>query len=1282
MTWPDYPSTDSSYFGDGTTYGSELGRISPEGNTYGAIRFVREWRHLKWWDGAQWLDVEVSGQADSFSALPNTPRPFGEIWRVPEPDLRRSGMTWVGYFWDSEHSVWKPLKWRWNVDGISNLPIPGRQIGEAHVVLEAGVPTYWNGFQWCRLRHGALEDDEADRHLPEGFLQVIAPDVRVVFVNYRELGLEAVQGGAGQIWVGGEYIKAQRTSSVLSNLASIEWNNQTDSLVFAHVEPDTEYWVYLSNTLDLAFICPGLPLDPTHNAAPAWDFRGKLFLSRSADVNAYLSDTGSGKNARLVGKIQTDATAASTGGPFFIRELDISLVSRTTNFPETYREYSDFVIEFVDEQTLSLALLDGAWGQIYVGGGLWYLGADYDIALDAAWIDWNISYPEMVDRKATALSADSQYYIYLAGVVDPFNFNAVNPDTGSPWTTEDQGAETHYDATLDFRLRPFISRKAPEHGKMAESWPGYYVRHVGQVRTDGNGHFINARDLSAVRQPTLNPTYFDGMAEFGIVRVSNDEFRIVKKSGSSGIINVGGSAVQTYGYSDSCVHKINVQSIVQIYVEGNLEAPLISLDMVLSHTGQKLYLYLANDRSFWGSFQSKVFLSQVPPTGGYLSLNWPGNNARYLASIGVDANGQFTGSFITDAIAPDAVYLDDSIATVNASWSSAKIQAELMRLWYALSSGNLWTEEQSAGIAVALSMKDQTHLQLLPVNDQDLLVVFPDLSNTTIPAAGFQIALPAISEYSPDISPMTSNTAPSPQRVESTPDDSYYKAWKAFQGFVSQATLFGQNGSGTTLTTSNPAIVSIRLAQAQWFSAYRIWAISDYTYYPCNFELSVSNLFNPDIFNDNHWETVDSQTGISSPGATPPWYLLPDVDRSWLHWRLKVTQANSSNTMTRIGRIQFWDRTWGPIVPMSSDSVPSPQATRATSVAYNDMTDYGAWRALDGGITSASRWVSLVAPTVETPQVWSVKLAVAAAFKGVRFMAPAYAVSQVNLLGSNLSNPSLTSIGDWTVLGEFTNIVYVMYGGIRRSAPLMCANTTEFLHYALWFPWTSNNSQAELWQVQFIPAGKVLPDLTDNDCGPFHASATSVDLNDPGCQPFNAFQDNYYYTSDAYRVWGAGVKPTNDSPSSIALDLSSDFAIALQAYRIRATNWGTVDLRAYPKNVELSGSNEAFPNISNAGDWVILQPQVALVEPGSFGKSEWITVPRGPAYRHYRWTFRDSYSSGNALRIQHIEMLPMHGQEVYLKADGLHLSTDFPDGIYPALKTLGQDAIWVAATTG
>lgn len=722
MSWPDYDSSWNPYFGDGETHGRELGRISPEGNIYGQTRFVREWLHHVWWDGKDWLDYVVAGQLNNTTELPSGRHPFGEIYEVKRYNPIDKAYYWDAYYYNSEYpdNPWKKMKMLWDVDAFSDLPIPGIQVGVVQRVVEKDVLIVWTGFQWERLKHSTLKNDEEERHLPPGFLNFLIPDVEVVYVNQYELSLEPVAGGSGAVFVNGDLIQASPDCAVFCDTPAL--NLTGGALVTATLVVDTEYWIYLASTLNSAF------------NTDSYDYRGKLFLSTTTPVDGYLG-TGHGKDARLAGRIQTNADGN------FARELDISLISRNPSIMEAFREYSDFVIEFVDQDTLKLTQLDGTYGQIFVPDSLHYVGVDYTITRTDDWIQWDDEIEGYVTLMSSALQANAHYNIYIAGMVDAFNFNAINPLTGRPWQESDDGAEDNYVSEVDLRIKPFLSPKAPDHGRMAEVWPGFYTRWIGQVRTDTNGKFKNARDLSMIRQPTLNPTYFDGLAEITFAHYGETEFRVAAIRGTSGIVNVAGAAIQAYDKDEvSLVHRARTTDTVQDYDEEDLETPLSNLNTVSSYTDTTLYLYMANNRSHWGSYANKIFWSLDAPTGGYLSSNWPGNQARWIATVYVNDDGEFGSGYLEDAVVPMSLRIDDSTSSPQQVWSSAKISAELTNLWTQISVGQAYNNQKTNGCPLRLEYVDSATIKIIPTIESPT-IAFPDLTTLEVGSSGVSLSL-------------------------------------------------------------------------------------------------------------------------------------------------------------------------------------------------------------------------------------------------------------------------------------------------------------------------------------------------------------------------------------------------------------------------------------------------------------------------------------------------------------------------------------------------------------
>jgi hypothetical protein len=612
-------------------------------------------------------------------------------------------------------------------------------VGAAHIVLEEDVPVYWTGLAWEREKHSTLEQDEPHRHLPPGLIDLFVPDIRLRYVNRREITLEPVEGGAGRVAVAGEMISADPDRRVLNHLAAV--HQQDDRIVFSYVEPAREYWIYLVNTASEAFQCAGLPGDGTHGPAPEWDYRGRLCLSSTAPINGYMALSGPGRNARLAGRTEMDGTAPSAGGPFFRRELNISLIGNRGSLAEAFRDYSDYSLEFQDENTLILRLQDGAYGQIAIADRLVYLGGHLTIATTGR----RLALDE--DEQPYVISGDlavnHRYFIYLAGDLDEFNFNEVNPRTQRPWRQEDEDADLNYDPVIDFRHRPFLCDTPPDHGRLAETSPGYYTRWIGQVTTDMRGLFRPARDLSVIRRPQLDPTDLDGLAEIEFEHRDETEFRIVRRPGSSGVVNVGGVPVLTYESTDPNVHVVTTDDIVQSYDELSPTAPLSPLDAVSEHTDQQpLYLYLANARSLWGTFAARTFFCASAPVGGYLSRNWPGNQARWIADVMPSPAGEFTGTYIRASAAPIQVVIDDYAETSYNALSAAEIRSRLRAVWAEISAAKLYESQKRGGPPCRLEYVDGTHVRLVGIDD-DRTVVFrpPEYQVVTLPPTGASLAI-------------------------------------------------------------------------------------------------------------------------------------------------------------------------------------------------------------------------------------------------------------------------------------------------------------------------------------------------------------------------------------------------------------------------------------------------------------------------------------------------------------------------------------------------------------
>ncbi len=721
-------------------YGVEANRISPEGNVYGATSRIQKVSRKYWWDGVDWIKYEVAGRANEMNALPlDQARPFGQVWEVRRYQKETNEYVWDPYFWDSSRQAWRRIRWYYPVEKMSDLPRPAFAIGEGHTVEYTDVPVYWTGIGWGPEKHSNLWDDEPEKHASYLLIGNMAlretASARVVYVSNREIGLEALPGTPGQVWVNGEFISAGRECSVYNNLQVINCVN--GALFPQHVDVLSDYWIYLAGNDD-AFNLTVLAANESKPEAPAWDFRGKLFLSRSADINGYLYGSGPGMKARLVGKVSTDVTPYTEGGPYFLRELDISLISKEVSLPETYRAYSDFTLRYQDNERIRLDRLPGRAGNLYVAGQLYKLGQGYTLRDSDPWVVYNEASPGIADSmelRTDSLAPGTVYSVYLAAPVDEFNFNVINPGTGRPWRPEDTGSSANYIPGRDLRLRVFLSSKTQEDHMMAGTWPGYMARFLGTVVTDAYGGFIPSANISAIQIEVPQSVMAADTAEVVVDLRNPFEIRVVAQAGTYGIVSVGDETMVIQPAASTTPWMIGNNAHVYLYTEGSPVDILSPLDPVDQWPDGSIYLYLGNKKSVLGECAGGLFFTDTEPQNGYLSWNWPGNNCRFLAEViikdgGFDRLGTLMAGLAHSGLVDNEpekhrVIDDDGEVSPITLYSSKKINHEHNKLWAALSNHLLFEQQKTEGLPVRLDWVSANKIRFTPV-PAGSTIAFPD----------------------------------------------------------------------------------------------------------------------------------------------------------------------------------------------------------------------------------------------------------------------------------------------------------------------------------------------------------------------------------------------------------------------------------------------------------------------------------------------------------------------------------------------------------------------------
>lgn len=566
------------------------------------------------------------------------------------------------------------------------------------------------------LLNGFYEANISISDLTDSWKRRIA-DARVVWDSKTRIGLESqVAGSVGAVFVqeeliiGDSSVDVYNTSPVLSLLS-----HDSSNLIASCIQPSTEYFIYLANHDREEFNISEIAATETTPTVAARDCRGKLFLSTSPDFNGYMGSVSPGISARIVGQVNTDSTPYDQGGPFFVRELNISWIAKDVSLPETYHEHCDFTLDFIDEETLSLVKVDGLYGQIFVGGELIAIdGNNLSLTRDKIRVVW-VGGNSPVGFTDQAILGDAEYYIYLGNNDDSWNFNDINPNTGRPWQVTDELSILFYDIDFDLRKSIFLSSKEHEHGLLSEQYPGYLARYIGKISTDTNGLFTYSGDMSAIRSLQLKPSYLAGLSEIIITKYSSQELRVSRKRGTSGIVMVGSRPIQTYELTDPSVHKITISDTVYDYSESQSFSLIPLLQNITSYIGDYLYIYLTNDSEYWGVLSQKLLLISHPPTSNaYLSNNFPGNTARWIgtlrlasANIGTDiiSNGRFeigSGSSAT------------SWSGSNWSWSSANYNMNFSPVGTYSASGSGQLDCSAWANIISCSITQTTPGQFIP----------------------------------------------------------------------------------------------------------------------------------------------------------------------------------------------------------------------------------------------------------------------------------------------------------------------------------------------------------------------------------------------------------------------------------------------------------------------------------------------------------------------------------------------------------------------------------------
>ncbi|MGC8718178.1 MAG: hypothetical protein ACP5RW_09315, partial [bacterium] len=620
---------------------------------------MKTWMIPIFWDGRAYKDIsKLDGIVASKDELPPDPSShIGQVWGVPNgkdishPDIDLDlvrGIAYDLYFYNVDKEEWDEVVWLFDIYGRCNIPYPGVKVGACHRLILYDVPVFWDGYVWRQHRHSNLDNDEPEKHLPSGFISLVPADVELVYVSKSLMALRKVKGGSGKFWLGGYLVEPDSTTILTNNYPVVNYDG--GKIVISPIQKNTEYWVYIAHPFEDIFdIKDSIPESQEHKGYNPVNLKGRLFLSNISPVEDAWGESELSRLARFVGRIQTDNSSKEEGGPFFKHELNISWISRKASLSEAFRDYSDYYIEYGDHEHIYLKLMDGYHGQIYVPEELIYFGMDYEIGINDPWVSIDPDTDEPIIHTDGGLLPNTEYFIYIVNDVDAVNFNAINEKTGRPWGPFDADSATKYNPKLDLRLKPFLCTKPHDHYRLTESWPLFYSRCLGHIWTDANGYFLYSKDISYIKSLNLNPTHLKGLADFSVKALSDEHFGIVQTPGTAGVVYVGGQTIFTLPETYNDIHQLNVNDYVFVYNESNLTNPLSALDKIVDHKNTQMYVYLANNDPAWGERKNKLFATLTSHTNGYLSSNYPGSCARWVATIKTDKDGKLTGSWLIDS---------------------------------------------------------------------------------------------------------------------------------------------------------------------------------------------------------------------------------------------------------------------------------------------------------------------------------------------------------------------------------------------------------------------------------------------------------------------------------------------------------------------------------------------------------------------------------------------------------------------------------------------------------
>ena len=165
---------------------------------------------------------------------------------------------------------------------------------------------------------------------------------------------------------------------------------------------------------------------------------------------------------------------------------------------------------------------------------------------------------------------------------------------------------------------------------------------------------------------------------------------------------------------------------------------------------------------------------------------------------------------------------------------------------------------------------------------------------------------------------MMSNLYPEPYECDQTSAWSNdYKADKAFNQTADDA----NDCWHTDIGAGYPQSIMFYFPYGKVINKYALQSRNSGTdrNFPRDFELQGNTVADPDITNDSHWETLDSRENVVDPGqGTWSVYFTFENIVSYTHYRLLISDSNSSSSSTAIANIKLVEANRAESVPISN----------------------------------------------------------------------------------------------------------------------------------------------------------------------------------------------------------------------------------------------------------------------------------------------------------------------------------------------------------------------------